>query len=264
MPLLLLSDIHGQLEKLVGLLRRAGLVNASGAWTGGNSHLYFLGDYVDRGPDGLGVIDCVMRLQVEAAMAGGRVEALLGNHDVMLLAARHLGNQMPEGADLPLRHLWQQNGGRKRDLDCLTVEQIAWLSDRPAMALVGDTLLMHADATFYAAYGTTLDQVNGAVADVMQSDEYEPWASLIVAFTNRLEFDARMGGSTAVARDFLELFGARRLVHGHTPIPMVAQGLAGAPVTAPWVYADGLCTNIDGGLFLGEPGFVYELPAGNG
>ncbi len=258
MPLLLLGDIHGQREQMVGLLRGAGLINASGNWTGGDSHLYFLGDYVDRGPDGLGVIDVVMNLQVEAAMAGGRVEALLGNHDVMLLAARHLGNAMPEGADLPLRYLWQQNGGRKRDLEGLTVEQIAWLTDRPALALVGDTLLMHADATFYAAYGTTVDQVNAAIGDVMQSDAYEAWASLIVAFTNRSEFDERLGGSTAVARDFLELFGARRLVHGHTPIPMLTQGVGG-PVTGPLVYADGLCTNIDGGLFLGEPGFVYEL-----
>ena len=39
----------------------------------------------------------------------------------------------------------------------------------------------------------------------------------------------------------------------------MARNLRG-PVTAPWPYADGLCLNLDGGLFLGEPGFVYHLP----
>ncbi len=259
MSTFVLGDIHGELDKMIGLLRGVKLINAAGAWTGRDARLYFLGDYVDRGPDGLGVIDCVMRLEVEAAMAGGRVEALLGNHDVMLLAARRIGNALPDGAELPLRYLWQQNGGRRRDLDGLTEDHVAWLQDRPAMALVRDTLLLHADATFYAAYGSSVDQVNGAIADVMQGDEYAPWASLIVAFVNRMEFDERMGGSAAAARDFLGLFGARRLVHGHTPIPMVVRGLGGGPITAPWVYADGLCTNVDGGLFLGEPGFVYRL-----
>jgi hypothetical protein len=261
MATFLLGDIHGELDKMIGLLRGAKLINASGAWIGGDAHLYFLGDYVDRGPDGLGVIDCVMRLQIEAVMSGGRVEALLGNHDVMMLAAKRIGNTMPSGADLPLRFLWQQNGGRRRDIDGLTDDHLAWLEDRPAMALVGDTLLLHADATFYTDYGRSVSQINDAIADVLQSEDYEPWANLIVLFVNRMEFNEQMGGSTNTARDFLKQLGGRRLVHGHTPIPMVAKGLGGAPITAPWVYADGLCTNIDGGMFLGEPGFVYRLDA---
>ena len=95
--------------------------------------------------------------------------------------------------------------------------------------------------------------------DVLQSDDYYAWADLVVGFVRRFEFDERNGGSTAVARDYLRLYGARRLIHGHTPIPFMARNLRG-PVTAPWPYADGLCLNLDGGMFLGEPGFVYELP----
>jgi hypothetical protein len=259
MPVFLVGDVHGQLDRLIALLRAAELIHPSGAWAGRNARLYFLGDYVDRGPDGIGVIDMIMRLQVEAAMKGGRVEGLLGNHDVMLLAAHRIGNEVPREDDLPLRYLWQQNGGRRKDLDGLTEDHVAWLSDRPAMERVGPTLLLHADATFYADYGKTVEQVNNAFADVLQSEDYAPWAELIVAFVRRMEFDERMGGSKAAAQDFLRRFGARRLVHGHTPIPMVSQGLRGGPVTEPWVYADGLCTNIDAGLFLGEPGFVYQL-----
>ena len=86
-PTFIIGDIHGHCDKLAGLLRDAGLVDADLAWSGGDARLFLLGDYVDRGPDGIGVIDLLMGLGVEAAAAGGQVEALLGNHDVMLLAA---------------------------------------------------------------------------------------------------------------------------------------------------------------------------------
>ncbi len=29
---------------------------------------------------------------------------------------------------------------------------------------------------------------------------------------------------------------------------------------APFIYANGLCVNVDGGMYLGGPGFVYRLP----
>ena len=58
---------------------------------------------------------------------------------------------------------------------------------------------------------------------------------------------------------FLAAFGASRLVHGHSPIPLVA-GIPVEDVRSPLVYAEGLCTNVDAGLFMGAPGFVYQLP----
>src|SRR5690242_8301691 len=90
-PLFIIGDVHGQLEKLIRLLRGAGLVGKDLAWSGGGKRLWLLGDYVDRGPDGIGVLELVMRLQGEAARAGGEVGALLGNHDVLLLSARRFG-----------------------------------------------------------------------------------------------------------------------------------------------------------------------------
>ena len=41
------------------------------------------GDLLDRGTDGRKVLDLLMRLEGEARKAGGRVHALLGNHEVM-------------------------------------------------------------------------------------------------------------------------------------------------------------------------------------
>jgi hypothetical protein len=261
MPVYLMGDVHGQFDKLIDLLRSHGLITANHSWAGADSSLIFLGDYFDRGPHGLEVVDLIMNLQVGAALAGGKVEALLGNHDVMLLAAKQIGNVLPAGAELPLRYLWQQNGGRKRDLEGLTEDHIAWLTELPAMMIVGDTLLQHADSTFYAEYGSAVESINGGIYDVLHSDEYELWAELIVAFIRRMEFLKEKGGSVKAASDYLRRMGASQLVHGHTPIPMIFPEKNNSPVTAAWTYAEGLCTNIDGGMFLGEAGFIYELPA---
>ena len=77
------GDVHGSYDNLVAILRFAGLVDAKDKWAGGKTHLVQTGDLLDRGTDGRRVLDLLMRLEGEARKAGGRVHALLGNHEVM-------------------------------------------------------------------------------------------------------------------------------------------------------------------------------------
>ncbi len=81
-----IGDVHGSYDKLLKLLRGTGLIDAELSWMGSTDHLVLLGDLVDRGPDDRQVLDLVRRLQTEATAAGGRVHALLGNHEVMNLS----------------------------------------------------------------------------------------------------------------------------------------------------------------------------------
>ena len=80
------ADVHGAYDPLVALLRETGVVDESLRWSGGRTHLVGLGDLVDRGPQSRQVLDLLMRLEGEAAAAGGAVHQLLGNHEVMDLA----------------------------------------------------------------------------------------------------------------------------------------------------------------------------------
>ncbi|WP_419877012.1 metallophosphoesterase family protein [Brevibacillus centrosporus] len=70
--MLVISDIHGELEKWESLLE---LVN----YDPSVDQLILLGDYVDRGPASKGVLDKVMELHAKGAIV------LMGNHDHMMI-----------------------------------------------------------------------------------------------------------------------------------------------------------------------------------
>jgi hypothetical protein len=77
------GDIHGAYEPFVRILRAAGLIDDEQRWIGGSAVLVQTGDAVDRGSDSRRVLDLLRRLEGEAERAGGRVVALVGNHEVM-------------------------------------------------------------------------------------------------------------------------------------------------------------------------------------
>lgn len=77
------GDVHGEHDRFLSILRFAGIVNEKGRWAGGRAHLVQTGDVLDRGKDARKALELLMRLEGEARKAGGRVHALLGNHEVM-------------------------------------------------------------------------------------------------------------------------------------------------------------------------------------
>ena len=93
------GDIHGAYERFAALLREVELVDNAGHWVGGAAVLVQTGDFTDRGPGVRAVMDLLIRLQAEAAAAGGRVIVLLGNHEAMNLSGvfRDVGADAYEG-----------------------------------------------------------------------------------------------------------------------------------------------------------------------
>ena len=72
---IVIGDIHGMAATLRNLLGQINLWLKSNA---GNEpqQFIFLGDYVDRGPDALGVLQIVQRLQAAGALRGSAPENL--------------------------------------------------------------------------------------------------------------------------------------------------------------------------------------------
>ena len=247
------GDVHGCAAPLRRLLRRLGLVDDSGAWSGADAHVIFVGDFVDRGPNGLAVLDDVIRLEREAGEAGGSVGGVLGNHDAMLLAVRELGAEAMPGFDQTFLELWVMNGGDPAELRGISGAHVAFLRSLPAMQLTRETLIVHADSSFYLEYGRSLEIVNERIAAIVNGREPHGWTQLLIQFHRRRELT-----DPDLVDRMLAAFGGRRIVHGHTPIPLELD-VDAAEVNEPKVNLDGRVINVDGGLFLGSPGVAVRL-----
>jgi len=81
--IIVIGDLEGAYEKYLDMLRIAELIDAEGDWTGGATHLVQLGDIPDRGPNSRAIMEHLRRLEPQARRAGGRVHALIGNHEAM-------------------------------------------------------------------------------------------------------------------------------------------------------------------------------------
>jgi hypothetical protein len=249
-PLFVVGDVHGHRDVLVGLLREAGLVDTGDRWTGGEAVLWLVGDLVDRGPDGIGTIDLVRRLELESE---GRVRCLLGNHEAFLVSVHLVGADETGFPGTTFTDVWLANGGVRRDLRSLTPEHVEWLSTRPAIAREDDWLLLHADTDAYRAYGHSVGEVNKRIASVLGSGDAAALDELLEALCDRLRLDDR-----ALVDTMLATFGGSRIVHGHTPIASVL-GRDPRAIGGPLASSDGRVLNVDHCLFGGGPGFVTRL-----
>lgn len=88
MSLIAVGDIHGCAQTLDALLERLSPT--------ADDHLVFVGDYVDRGPDSMGVIDRLLALRTEVPCT-----FLRGNHEALMMSYLTGGDA----------ELWWANGG---------------------------------------------------------------------------------------------------------------------------------------------------------
>lgn len=270
-PLYVVGDVHGYLDELLAALTAQGLIDTEGHWAAANARLWFLGDFTDRGPDGIGVIDLVMRLSAEVAAAGGYCKALMGNHELLLLGAKRFGDTpVNSGAGTAtFQAAWLLNGGQKADMDRLEDVHLQWMARLDAVVEEEEHLLMHSDTTAYLDYGSSIEDVNDTVHDILTRNDADECWDLFRKFTKRFAFRDESGPQAV--RELLTTYGGNRVVHGHSPIPYLLgevgteDGEDGARpmVEGPHVYADGLAIAMDGGVTMAGKLLVVQLPLSN-
>ncbi|MFJ4920552.1 metallophosphoesterase [Streptomyces sp. NPDC088725] len=271
-PLFVVGDVHGYLDELLAALAEQGLIDTGGNWAAGTARLWFLGDFTDRGPDGVGVIDLVMRLSAEAAAAGGYCKALMGNHELLLLGAKRFADTpVNSGAGTAtFQAAWLLNGGQRHDMERLQDVHLQWMSRLDAVVEEDGHLLMHSDTTAYLDYGSSIEDVNDTVHQILTRNDVDECWELFRKLTKRFAF--RDEGPQAV-QELLSQYGGTRIVHGHSPIPYLL-GEVGTEdssddeerspvVEGPHVYADGLAIAMDGGVTMEGKLLVVQLPLHN-
>lgn len=175
------GDIHGALDEFVAVLKGTGLVDESLHWSGGRTHFVAVGDLLDRGDYGRQVLDLLMRLQGEAAAAGGAVHAVLGNHEAMNLTGdlryvsagdyAQFGSDAP--GDLPAGFL------ERRAALAPDGEYGRWLLDQPVAIVIDDTLFVHGGLSARLE-GLSLEEINESSRRDMRKFA-EGWHALLAA-----------------------------------------------------------------------------------
>jgi hypothetical protein len=190
-----IGDVHGAATELRAILRRAGLIDAADRWIGGRTQLVSTGDLLDRGADSRQVMDLLMRLEREATAAGGKVQVLLGNHELMTLtgdlhdaspgefAAFAADETAAERAAAMARYVERATGSAVPAVAAAEFEQRfpkgwfarrrafasdgvygRWLLAKPAVAVIDGTAFVHGGLTAETAK-LELAALNAAIAE---------------------------------------------------------------------------------------------------
>lgn len=234
------GDVHGDFEQLVLVLESAGLIDSQGNWIGRRTHLVQIGDVVDGGPDSRKVMDLLMRLEGQAAAAGGHVHCLIGDHEAMnvygdlryvspaeFAAFRNDNSEATRNAsyrakpDMDRNHWERENPpglAELRQAFAPSGKYGAWITSHNTIIKIDDTLFVHAGLS--PKYeGWNLERINNEVrrelthlGDLhggMVGDEQGP-----LRYTGLARGDETRLAPLVdrIERDF----GVKRVVMGHT------------------------------------------------
>ena len=252
-----IGDLHGDYEQYIKVMQSAGLLNKSGKWSGGKTHLVQTGDITDRGADSRKIIDHLVKLVKQAKKKGGYVHLLIGNHESMNVVGDL--RYVTEGE---FNAFTTRNSSRYQDLqwerqvewmraNMLTFEELnletyreeweqrvplgwvehrmawalsgeygAWVKDNPVAVQINDTIFLHGGISAeYCKF--SLQSLTEQVIVAMES--YNPAVTTIMndplgpLWYRGLAQEEEAEIFSQTLDNILNRYGAKRIVVGHTP-----------------------------------------------
>lgn len=230
-----MSDIHGDYDELVAMLRTAGVIDDADRWSWGKGHMVVVGDVFDRGD---GVTQClwlIHRLESEAREAGGRLHYVLGNHEMMALR----GDERYVNAKY-LGGIVRYTSIAYRDLFGPDMELGRWLRTKHVAVKINDVVFVHGGlGPQVVERGLDLGKLNETARSVIDMRSSELFFSDVPFFVNGTEgplwyrgyYYGMEGRYTKITSeeldDVLKFYGAKTIVVGHSEIGQVSQLFGG-------------------------------------
>ncbi len=224
--LVAIGDLHGDLGAMRSALKAAGAIDDKDAWIGGDLVIVQTGDMLDRGDDEQAMIDLSLKLQADAAKAGGRYIQLLGNHELMNAAGdfRYVTpaalNDFDDAPGLDTSK-WAKVPERVRGrISALGPGGVyaKKLATHNVIAIVGDTAFSHAGVL--ADWVTQLEGVNQSARCWLDGQAGGPDAVVPALTGDTSPVWTRVFGvdpvDCATAKASFDKLGIKRQVVGHT------------------------------------------------
>ncbi len=151
----ILSDIHGQHNLFVDLMKANKIIDKKGKWNFGTGHFVIVGDIFDRGDKVTETLWFVYNLEQQAAKAGGMVHYILGNHEIMVLQGddRYVHDKykwVARRMGIPHKKLYAK--------ETLLGE---WIRTKPVAVAINDIAFVHAGfSPEFTAGNYTISTVN--------------------------------------------------------------------------------------------------------
>lgn len=215
-----ISDIHGEYEKYLSLLRSQGIIDEELRWNFGKGHLVVLGDCFDRGDKVTEVLWHIFGLEKQAEKAGGRVHLLLGNHEVMVLGddLRYMNDKYRKVENV-LGVKYQELYSRQSMLG-------RWLRHKPILISINDILFVHGGVSpEMIRMKMKIDDINHLFYQMLMFREVESESDLKnLIFLNEDHGPIWYRGffddydfNESKADSILGYYGKNHIIVGHTP-----------------------------------------------
>ncbi len=160
-----------------------------------NDFIYFLGDYIDRGPDSKGVVDFIMSLEAQ----GFKVRPIKGNHEEYLLIALDKEKDINRKyfffkEENPYLHEWLAHGGGitlksfgVKKFAQIPLKYVDWIKKLPNYYIEDRFVIVHAGLNF-------------SLKDPFEDLHAMLWARSFEAAPEKI--------------------GNRKIIHGHVPVSL--------------------------------------------
>lgn len=187
-PLVIIGDLHGERDSLKDIIDVVGDER--------DSLFLFLGDYVDRGSDCIGLLEDILTFQ---ARNQDRVILLRGNHEDWNMNVRYsfAGELLAKGYEDMIEDI------------------LAWYESLPLIALLDNIVALH---------GGVPKPVPKDLKELARAQAFDP-VGLQILWNDPLDeqYWPRGGGTKAFTADdlsaFLNLTGTKLLIRGHQYVP---------------------------------------------
>lgn len=215
--LIAISDIEGNFDVFAEMLLGMRVINKDLSWNYGDNHLVLVGDFFDRGQEVFNCLWLIYKLEQEAALAGGKVHFILGNHEQLNLLGdfRYVHEKYGKLSDLiklPFKK-WLTEGSVIGD----------WLCTKNCMEKIGDNLFVHGGLNpEVAEMNWSIEEINQIFRKTLRSTwgNLNTESQLIIGKNGPLWYrgmstkDLSQEQVDAIVR----AFGVERVVVGHTII----------------------------------------------